>query len=460
MSDIVEYSKVESKNQKTNFIRNNTPNKEAISEKVKQTSTNYTKVVKIPETTNVPDSKTGIIDVYPEVINKVSPNYYAIESLISNSKITVSNEDLEPIVAPLISLIEKNNLNIQNFLEGLKSEMIEFISSIKYADESIENVDLKDFNFNDIWKYSKEIMASNVKIADESFFEELGYTVINNIVTIGEYQYNVKSHNFSINGKAIGNTYFYIPTGEDIDYSKLNTLTMLSDKDSNGIERLRDVGNTSNAIIIAFDAADSSYLKVPSNIAGTTKFINKAVQTDLEKCQNIITGGSRFGARSLKIAAETEDLYQTVICVNNALLVKGVTSTGAKESFDSIEQVKKLNGKNIYFISSKNDNNLNMLSRGDNGFANDSDVTKCYVYTGINILLENCPESQVYFISNNDNPSFANISHSNYHYGRDLWRQVAKSDDYSDHGSLHEILNDLCSSNLIGYNRYTNKLMI
>ena len=414
------------------------------------TSTTYTK------TSTSTKTSTPIVDVDTEVIHQASADYGDVKSTIGNTKISITNSIVKKYAGDITNLINSGNDDINGDLNKAKNLMIESVSSFEYVDDQIESADIKNFDFNDIWKYTGKIISTGVKVADKEFFEQCGYTVDKNIVIVGDYKYNVKNHTFSINGKSIGNVYFYIPTGVS-DYSKLNTLTMLSHVDSYGIERKRDVGATSNSIIVAFDKADSSALKVPSNIAGTTKFINQVAKTDLSKCQNIITGGSRFGARSLKIAAETGDLYQTVICVNNAAIVKGVNGGRGrqKEVFDSIEQLQKLNGKNIYFVSSKEDPNLTMYYNGKSETARNNDVTKCYVYTGMELLTKYCPDSQVYFISNNDNPEFANINASNYVYGRNSWSQVAKSNDYAKHGTLHNLLNDLCSSNLVGYNAYT-----
>ena len=414
------------------------------------TSTTYTK------TSASTKNSTPIVDVDTEVIHQVSDDYGDVKSTLGNTKISITNSIVKKYAGDITSLVNSGNDDINGDLNNAKNVMIESVSSIEYVDDQIESADIKNFDFNDIWKYTGKIISTGVKVADKEFFEQCGYTVDKNIVIVGDYKYNVKNHTFSINGKSIGNVYFYIPTGVS-DYSKLNTLTMLSHVDSYGIERKRDVGAASNSIIVAFDKADSSALKVPSNIAGTTKFINQVAKTDLSKCQNIITGGSRFGARSLKIAAETGDLYQTVICVNNAAIVKGVIGGRGrqKEAFDSIEQLQKLNGKNIYFVSSKEDPNLTMYYNGKSETERNNDVTKCYVYTGMELLTKYCPDSQVYFISNNDNPEFANINSPNYVYGRNLWSQVAKSNDYAKHGTLHNLLNDLCSSNLVGYNAYT-----
>ena len=82
-----------------------------------------------------------------------------------------------------------------------------------------------------------------------------------------------------------------------------------------------------------------------------------------------------------------------------------------------------------------------------------NDVTKCYVYTGLKLLIEHCPDSQIYFISNNENPAFKELEGANYHYGYDLWNEIANG-DYKEHHDLHNIISDLCSSNLIGYNGY------
>ena len=195
-------------------------------------------------------------------------------------------------------------------------------------------------------------------------------------------------------------------------------------------------------------------------VSSATDFTNKLVNTNLNKCQNIITGGSEFGAKSLRIAANSGDLYQTVICVNNAVLVTGQNSGDkGKERFRNLEELSKLDYKNIIFISSKKDENIHMKYNYAKNHPFDEnpnyDVRDCYLYSGLQLTLDNCPHSQVYFISNNDDKAFMEFNNSNYHYGYNIWNQIA-SDDYDMHLKYHNILGDLCRSTLVSYNGYTN----
>ena len=397
--------------------------------------------VGIPRKNHTQNEATAIIDVDTEFINEVATDYNNIEENVKSNNIKVSQEEIATEATSLLEIVETAKKSIQEELDNVKNVMIESLTSIEYIDDQIKDVDFDDFNFNDIWNYSGNIIASGVKVADESFFEHCGYHVENNLVKVGEYTYNIKTHMLISNGVET-KANIYIPSGSH-DYSQLNTVTILDDVNSN---------TQSNAILISLGENDG--LKI-ANVTSATKFVNSVTKTDLSKCQNIITGGSRFGARSLKFAADSGDLYQTIVCVNNAILVKGQNSAGkGKEAFENIEHLKKLDGKNIYIISSKNDDNLTMRYGSGSEFDRCNDVTKCYVYTGLNLVIENCPNSQIYFISNNDNPAFMDFKASNYHYGYNLWNKIASNADYSDHAKYHNIIDDMLTSNLTGSNGY------
>ena len=353
------------------------------------------------------------------------------------------------------------NLSLQNSqgVESLEGPAVE-VSSVDFnlplgQQEEVSFVDLDSFDFNEVWNYSGEVSSGSLELVDSSFFERCGWPVNGNVVTVGEYSYNIKNHTLSVNGQVFAGVFISVPSGVS-DYSTLNTLTMLTESGHSAKDRNKDVGNFSNCIVASFTNADSDIYTKPKNVAHVTKFMNQVAGTDLSKCQNIITGGSRLGARSLKIAAASGDLYQTAICVNNAVLVKGLNSIGrGKECFENLDSLKGLDGKNVYFISSKADGNF--MKRGRNGDESDPcyHITEGYVYTGLNIALENCPNANFYFISNNDDPAFATISSPNYHYANALWSKVAASNDYAEHKTFHDILRDLCGSNLINFNGYS-----
>ena len=389
-----------------------------------------------------------VIDLYSEMKNELLSGYRDVGDAISSCKIVISNPEIMKYAGDLMSIINEGNSKIYRSIAVIADNIVSSFNDIENLDSEINDVDLDDLDFNDWEKVKQRIPSSVFKEVDEKFFTQCGYQVNNNIVTIGEYKYDIKYHKFYYDKTEIGGVYISVPDGVS-DYSKLNTVTMLTGKD----ERKQDVSIAGNAIVVSFDDADSSYCKMPKNIAAITKFVNSAANTNLSRCQNIITGGSRLGARSLKIAADTDDLYQTVICVNNAILVKGENSDGKKESFENLEQLQKLNGKNIYFISTRKDSNI-YRTIGNK----DTQVSNAYLYTGIELAMENCPDSQIYLVENNGDSAFKELQGSNYHYRPDLWDVITKDIEkkYDEHGYYNNILNDLCSSNLVGYNGYTD----
>lgn len=390
-----------------------------------------------------------IIDIDTDVVTDISGKYGPISDEISGNKLEVSNSVIASYASSLVSAIASENQEIVSDINDIKPIIIDTLSEIPGIDNEIKNVDLSNYSFDDIGNLSKKIDGKRVHVADKAFFEQCGCTVNGNIVTVGEYTYDLKSHILSANGVKV-KTLFYIPEGIT-NYSHVNTLTTFSDISSD---------TKSSAILVSLGQVDG--LKT-SQVSMATKFINKVAGTDLTKCQNTITGGSRFGARSLKIAAETGDLYQSIICVNNAVIVKGVNGRGSgKEAFDSVSDLAKLNGKNIYMVSSKEDPNLIMYNgktefdKIGNGFSDDSDIRQCYVYTGLELLAKYCPNANVYMITNSNNIYLKEFSASNYHYAPGLWDSIANNPSYAYHKTYNNILHDMCESGLVGCNGYNS----
>lgn len=397
-------------------------------------------------------------DVYSEIKYEVLPKYRDIGDVFVSNKIIIENEEIYREAETLIEIINIESRKIVYEIAKLLDSNIASINEIEELDSEIKDVDLEDFDYNDWEKIKQTIPSSTFKYADESFFKTPENIIKGKdgkdyyVFQDGDntYKYCIKDKKFYINDKALGgNVYISIPDGIS-DYSKLNTITMLTGPD----EQKKDVNKNGNAIVISFSNADTSNYKAPDNIAAITKLVNHAANTDLLKCQNIITGGSRFGARSLKIAASTKDLYQTVICVNNAILVKGENADGSgKEAFGSLEDLQGLNGKNIYFISTRKDSNI-YRTIGNT----DTQVSNGYLYTGIELAIDNCPDSQIYLIENHGDPAFKELKGPNFHYRPDLWSVVTNDSEnkYADHGDYNKILSDLCTSNLAGYNGYSD----
>ena len=394
------------------------------------------------------------IEVESEMKPKYTSKYNNIDSDMSSCKINVSNPIVKKYADDIISIINKGNTDITGDI-NTATTLLQSINNIEETDLTIEDNTLN---------LTKGIPTSTLKDADESFFQPPENIVKGKdgknyyVFQDGDntYKYNIKDKKFYVNDKEFGGIiHICIPEGVS-DYSKLNTITMLNGKEKNKPSEHGETAEDAdgNSIVISFENGDMTFN--PSNgnadnVAAVTKLVNHAANTDLSKCQNIITGGSRLGAKSLRIAAQTGDVYQTVICVNNAAIVKGVTGRGyVKETFMNFEELQGLNGKNIYFVSTKKDDNIDSywIKNSDKEMAGSNDITKCYVYTGIELLTEYCPDSQICFISNYDNPVFADIEAPNYMYRPDLWKVFTNDSEnkYDQHHYYKNILRDFCAT--------------
>ena len=212
-----------------------------------------------------------IIEDETELVSDVSQRYSGISGDISGNTLSIGNAIVARYAAALIAKINSANQSILSSLNGVKGTIFDALQEIPGVDESIKDVDLENFSFADIWQTAKRIEGRSVKQADKAFFEQCGYTVEGNIVTIGEYTYNIRSGVLKANGVNV-KARFYIPEGFS-DYSKVNTLTAFSAFDKK---------TKSNAIIISLGQTDG--LKT-SQVTTATKFINKVAGTDLSKCQ-------------------------------------------------------------------------------------------------------------------------------------------------------------------------------
>ncbi len=404
------------------------------------------------------------IDVKSEMKDEFTSNYNNIDSDMSSCKIHVSNPIVKKYAGDVISIINNGNTDITGDI-NTATTLVQSIGDIEETDKTIED---------DTLNLTKGIPTSKLKDADESFFQPPENIVKGKdgknyyVFQDGDntYKYNIQDKKFYVNDKEFGGIiHICIPEGVS-DYSKLNTITMLNGKEKNGqSEHNATVQNRAetfegNSIVISFENGDMTFN--PSNgnadnVAAITKLVNHAANTDLSKCQNIITGGSRLGAKSLRIAAQTGDIYQTVVCVNNAILVNGENSPGSgKESFASLEELQGLNGKNIYFISTRNDSNI-YKDRYHNQGIDRTNIPNAYLYTGIELAIENCPDSQIYLVENTGREEFKELTGPNFHYRPDWWSVITNDSEnkYDEHLYYKNILRDICSNNFGGYNEYT-----
>ena len=416
---------------------------------------------KTKKTSTITDK--AIVDVDVEMISKISEHYSKIEDLVNNTKLEFDAAILDAApnsCSALNEYIKKSKKELTKLLEEISKQVKETLKKIQEVDESIKPIDLSKFNFNDIWKTTtKWVKSKPLKRADADFFKANGCTVKDGVATFKKgnktYAYNIRSGSLIVtdsNGKEMKSDNmsfsFYIPTSGD--YSKCNTLTTLVSS--------KTTFSKSTGIVIQAGIKDSSKAISHNLVAESTRFMNGVAKTDLTKCQNAIIGGSQWGARSLDIASKTGDLYKTVYCVNNALIVNGENGVpGGKYKVDA-KNLKNLNGKNIYFISANGEPNAYKKAiNGDAWPDSGCRLNQSYLYTGIELLLKNCPDAQVYLLSNiNETQTLSKLSnkYSNYHYDKNAWNKVMKK-NYSGH-AYAGIIQDVVDSALVGYNGYSS----
>lgn len=415
--------------------------------------------------TSTKPSNNDILDADTDLINKVSESYDEILALIDNNILSIDSAIMSVASSncnELTNYIENAKKDLTGMLNEIKNKVLETMGNIIDVDESIEPVDLSNLDFSDIWKTTtKWVKSKPLKAADAEFFKNNGCKVENGVATFIKdnktYAYNIKTHALTVTSNKTGSVTksdnmafeFFIPTG-NVDYSKYNTLTAILSPKTSITE--------SSGIVIRAGVKDSKKSISHDLIAESTRFMNGVAKTDLKNCQNAIIGGSQWGARSIDIAARNGNLYKTVYCVNNALIVNGKNGVpGGKYKIDE-KVLKNLNGKNIYFISADGDDNTYKKAVGGDAWPDSNcRLENSYLYTGMEILLKECPDAQVYMLSNiNNTKTLSTLSkYSNYHYNPSYWDKVM-TEDYKYHNSYSRIIQDVMKSGLVGYNGYND----
>ena len=225
--------------------------------------------------------------------------------------------------------------------------------------------------------------------------------------------YDLNTHNFYVSGYSNHegkegthplNATIFLPT-EATDYSKLNTYTYFVGDTPGYTEHIingkngkmnedgnPDVGTETNSVLVQIkknrgDSPATAWDK-HDETAYMTKFANQIFDTDIEggTCKNIIGGDSKYGANSLVVAARSNDLYQTVYCIDNAIIVKGENTEG-KNSKTQItrDELLNLRGKDLYFIDVAEDGNLYHNYHNGNDYAECSPKDS-YFISGLKLL--------------------------------------------------------------------------
>ena len=364
-----------------------------------------------------------------------------------------------------INEVKSSQEKAAKYLESNTAPIKDILESMKLIDEMGDGV----FDFSDILLLLQmKKQGTKVYKADEEFFRKQGWPVDNGVVTItgpeGTYQYDIK------NGRLINpdgtwlHVNYYIPENVD-DISSLNTITCLAGQGERDVDsptgansfHLDSLG--ANSIIVCpsksgqqaqgIDIGKASYSFMAQKVINSTKFAT-LFSRQKPGCQNIIGGCSSGGGSALKIAAQAGDLYDTVFCINYAPLIagkndKGKGKNGADDNRLTEDEARALNGKNLLFFSSSSDPNID----GDRN---------SFMYTGINLLLQYCPDAEIYLATNRRGSAFRDIQGDNYHFlGEEFWQKFANG-EYSGHGSYHGMFKDLINSGVLGRNGYNTSM--
>ena len=406
-------------------------------------------------------SKEVIVDIDYERLSDFISKYDEMEAEVDSIDITIP-EDLGE-AAPIKTTVDSGKSEIVGYLGELKQSLVEILNITAEADAAIKDIELGKISFKDLSNviYDRS-QSSEVRMMTESVFKDLGYTPDEKgFVTINGCKYNVKNHMFYNGDTEAFHAYFYIPQNAltNKNYNELNTYTFFSDS---GHYNLID-GLSSNSVLLRVqkNGADKKFTKI-NEVGLATKFMNQLVGTgtptagsDVQKqCRNIIGGDSSYGAYSLKVAAQNGDLYQTVYCVNNAAIVNGENGVAnIKTQLDSLEELKGLDGKDIFFISVPGDENLNRCYKPGKKFMDSvTSYDNSYVYSGIELICKNCPNANVYFITSEasmqgketnlvDVYKGLESKWSNFKYASNEWANITDP-SYRYHSSGHNIVYD------------------
>jgi hypothetical protein len=408
-----------------------------------------------------------VVDVDVDVVLDASEQYSDVESIISSTDIDIPSS-ITPYAGKIKETVASGKTKNQETLSTSKDSLVSLLQTVEDLDEEIVSGNYGDFDFNDIWAlaYNKKT-GSHLKAADINFFMQNKDCIVNgNEVTFTKngktYKYNLSTKLLSVNGDSV-RVGFFIPDGTK-EYSKLNTFTYFI---ADGYDN--PTGYPSDSLVVRFLKSDVQSRDSRGNhkfgkqkmVAEATRFMNGVARTDLSKCQNIIGGDSLYGAESLKLAANNGDLYQTVYCVNNAVLVTGKNAIkGEKVQFSSIEELKGLEGKNLYFISATGDRNFDHCAKNGGGWVS-CGYNEGYVFTGLDLVAKNCPSANIYLVySQKGKQSIKNHyakldrNYSNVHYLSDKWNQFAKK-DYQTHTDGNRIMPELVSAAVTSFNGYS-----
>lgn len=406
-------------------------------------------------------SSETIVDIDYERLNSFISKYDELEKELNSIEITIPPL-LESYAGSISAIVQNGKSESTGYLSELKQSLVEILNITAETDQAIKDIELGKISFKDLSSvvYDRS-QSSEVRMVTESVFKNLGYTPDESgFITINGCKYNVKNHKFYNGNDEAFEAYFYMPQNAltNGNYNELNTYTFFSEK---GYHNLID-NCSSNSVLLRITKypADKQFTKL-NEVSLATKFMNQVVGTGTstsgtgKACRNIIAGDSSYGANALKVAAQSGDLYQTVYCVNNAAIVGGEGGNGhpgTKNQFATLEDLKGLNGKDIYFISAPGDENLNHCYTGKKWAESVTSYDNSYTYKGIELICQNCPEARVHFIINESQMKgketqlidlYKNLEtkYNNFSYDSSEWNNLTDP-SYRYHSSGHNIVYD------------------
>ena len=406
------------------------------------------------------------IDIDEDVIRDVANTYNEMYTLFKENKVQTEGYVTTAFSQYKITLKKKSS-NVSKLFDEVGKEIINTLNRIGTIDDSIkDDFDTEEYSFTDVINLLGSIKGgSKITKANRSFFEGCPNATITDYKDDnGNMQYKVECNGYTYDsrtstlttadGKSLVVKY-YVPTNCG-NVSELNTITCLSGQGESDMYS-QDGSNSfffddisCNSILVVpskknksgVDVAHASFSYMGDEVAESTRFIVSCTNQD-EGAINSIIGCSSGGGSALKIAANSGDLYDNVVSVNYALVMKG-QGQGVNEGDDNRltqEELDCLDGKNIMFVSVKGDANLN------NG--RDS-----YAYIGLQNALSNCQNASITFATNDTSSLYSNIESDNYQYlgqNSQLW-QNCLSTNYEGHGAYHKVFRDLVNSGILDYN--------
>ena len=420
---------------------------------------------------------SDIVDVDTDIVIETSGKYEDVESGVKSAEINIPSV-VAPYSAPIEAAVSIGMSGINSALAGVKQLLIEVVNKLFQIDNDSSVLDSENSSFGDIKKIDVLSNRKGKKLADEKFFIELAEVnknckVENGIVTIGEYQYDIKKKKLYYNDSSV-KVDIYIPeTIMDIEnkeerlkaLSETNTVTLLAPSGLSSVSAGKPTTTyfndyATNSIIITpykdemlmkkdkyASYVDPNY-NMTNQVIETTKF-TEAFTNQKSGSKNYIMGCSNGGYSAFKIGVS--DTYDGVIVVNSVPIINGVqTPKGAEVTDENLKSYAE-SGKPILFISSAKDGEGKSIPDVAKGM----EIMNSGRYDGINVK----------WATNNvdiDRNSPYVVSEEFWRFATNKGSGVSDTTDklyakqYTQHGSFYGMTRDFISKGLLDGNEYNN----